>query len=158
MSILRESPEHIDNTSLTINELIQAGIDVNVENKEGTTALLLVSYNPSHKSSIYKKLIQAGADVRVRDSEDRTPLINLMKNYSSCECTFFTLANIYFGLDAIENLVNAGVDINAKDNEGKTALDYALGLSLEEGINLPFAKKLLELGAKESVLDESEKQ
>lgn len=157
MNLLGKSAsDHLDSTNTILDLLIEANANVNIRNPEGDTALLILSRNPSHNFSMIGKLISAGADIKAKDFEERTPLISLIKNFSMCECLFFSLASTYFANKAIEDLVRAGIDINAQDSEGKTALMYATSLE-EDRLCLPFVKTLLEFGADPNIKDNNGK-
>lgn len=157
MLIASENFQESKKASSVIDALIQAGADINIKNDQGDTALLIASRQHLENSFIFKKLISAGADVRVRDNKGKTLLINLIENNSVLD-ELSNLGQWYYGREVVEELVKAGVDVNAKDNSGKTALMYAVELQDSKGLfTLPFAKKLLDLGANPSIKDKKGK-
>jgi len=60
-----------------LRELIKKGVDINIENKEGDTPLIIACKN--NNESIAQILVQKGADVNKKDKQGRTPL------YISCQ-------------------------------------------------------------------------
>lgn len=84
--------------------LLKAGCDVDVQNKEGCTAL----HYASHKARGVKLLLAAGADPNVRDVDNITPLIMAASE----------------GFDeVVKSLVKAKCDVNVQNNSAKkTAL------------------------------------
>ncbi len=88
-----------------LDALIQAGIDVNVKDSKGWTAVERASYLAN--ANCVRKLIEAGADVNIADYDGGTPLIRAAgKGYLSC----------------LKQLLAAGADVNAVKNDGDTAV------------------------------------
>ncbi len=84
-----------------IKELLTLGIDVNIQNEDGYTALIWASYKGYIK--IVRALIKAGANVNIQDENGKTAL---------------TYASNNGDIEIIRELIAAGSDINIKDNEG----------------------------------------
>ncbi len=103
MSPLHEAT--LDDSVLDVNELLEAGHDLNARDLDGATPLHWAAARNSHQS--LDRLIEAGADPGVRDGNDWTPL---------------HLAAAYGSREAIDRLLEAGADPNARDNQGDTAL------------------------------------
>jgi ankyrin repeat protein len=85
------------------------GVDINAQNSEGNTALMLSIMHD--KSSIIKILLEAGADVHILNKKHETAL----DLYASISTDFEHL-NLF---------LSAGADINRQDIEGYTALMQA---------------------------------
>jgi ankyrin repeat protein len=92
-----------------IKALIEGGADVNIENSNGTTALICAQ---RRDSKIISALIQAGANLN-NWRELQTGRTVLMIFASHCSPEILTL------------LLDSGADAQAQDNEGKKAIDYA---------------------------------
>ncbi|KTD59051.1 ankyrin repeat domain-containing protein [Legionella shakespearei] len=96
--------------------LIKLGIDVNVQDKKGNTALLrtleFVAYKKKNEKGkeIATMLMDAGADVDAKDKNEQTPLIIAVKNND---------------LPMVQNLVARGADIEIFDDDLKTAIFWA---------------------------------
>ena len=93
-----------------ITKLIDAGVDVNIKNIGGNTALNYAIWFKNY--TVVRMLIDVGADVNIKNDDGKTALI-----YSMC---FYR--SIYTGRMPID----AGTDVNIKDNNGYTALSYAV--------------------------------
>lgn len=89
----------------TIKLLISKGLDVNLKNNGGFTALYYA--NPE----AIGLLIEAGAKVDERDNQRKTPLI---------------WACVSGQIDRVKKLIALGADANAKDSDGKSVMDHAL--------------------------------
>ncbi|MDX6694785.1 MAG: hypothetical protein QOF02_2388 [Blastocatellia bacterium] len=125
-----------------VKELIAAGVDVNVVDKEvGITALMqAVNFN---NQEMVVLLLAAGADANARGEGGQTAL-TMLSNETTAE-TIWTLisagakvnhrdddgasplitAAMVSNEPAIHALVEAGAKLNARDNEGRTALACA---------------------------------
>ena len=57
-----------------IENLINAGTDVNAKNNNGRTALMLAAYYYKNPEAVIKALINAGADIFAKDNEGKTIL------------------------------------------------------------------------------------
>lgn len=112
---------------------ISQGIDINVPNEDGNTALMLAAFN-GH-AEVVRLLISRDADVQAKNSVKRTALM--------------FAATAPDNTATVEALLKAGANVNAVDGgEGYTALMFAAG----EG-HLAMAKLLLDAGADASIKD-----
>ncbi len=92
-----------------VQNLINAGTNVNAVEKEGNTALIIAAI--IGRTDIVKELINAGADLNLKE--------NLVGNTA-------LIAAARFGhLDIVKELIKAGADINAKTISEETALNLA---------------------------------
>lgn len=142
-----------DNQKIT--ELINKGVDINVKNSAGKTALMeaiLFCNHPDYKE-IVKFLIANGADVNIETERDVTALsIALMFGYEDIidllldnnanpnkqmpgcgkkrtalmQVAMSKYPNAILSADVAESLIAHGADVNIKDSDNKTALDYAI--------------------------------
>ena len=125
-----------------VNELIQAGANVNAKNSNGVTALMAASQD-GHLDCI-DILLSNGADVNAKDNRGRTALMFASFSGLTHKCmemllargadvnaknntgiTALMLACREGHISCIKMLVAKGADVNAKDNKGRTALMYA---------------------------------
>ena len=92
--------------------LIEAGANVNIQNKVGDTPLHLATNNEN--IHIIRILIEAGADVNKRNNNGILPLDNnINKEYSNNNYSILIM------------LIRAGTDLNSQDNDGYTPLHVA---------------------------------
>lgn len=119
----------------TTRILLAAGADPNRSCSPGGTTPMQSASGIGNPEMI-KVLIEHGGDVNARDVFGDTPLC-------TCVWCWHTRSE-----DAIELLVNAGADMNAQNARGYTALHIAAC-----GMRLHAARKLLELGADETIRD-----
>lgn len=89
-----------------MNTLIKAGADVNAQNDDGQTALMLGARSIIDNAKV-NDLIEAGADINAQDNNGKTALMY------ACNPK------------VLNALIDAGADVNARDSEGKMAIDYA---------------------------------
>ncbi|RSL45995.1 hypothetical protein CEP53_010521 [Fusarium sp. AF-6] len=143
---------HVDQ----VKALVDAGADVNVKRKNGSSALSIAA-----NAEIVDLLIRAGADVHATDRKDTTALhlatgkdkaeivekllsmgamVNLQTLYGGF--TPLRMAAQYNSADAARLLCSLGGDIEAKDNWGRSPLDFAIQFNSYDTIVV-----LLELGA-----------
>ena len=105
-----------------INELIQSGIDVNIVNQYGWTALLVAAnFGRAHAAPMMRVLIDAGADVNKPAYHGMTALMLAAEIWDE------------HGVHMMNLLLDAGADVNKKTNDqtfeiyqGCTALMFAL--------------------------------
>jgi len=148
----------------SVKNLIQKGVDVNIQDRSGITALIYACYNKNVQ--IIKLLILSGADINKRDDEGLTPLMNaskhgnldiveeLLNNHAIVnsevegDITALMYASDIGHLDIVTLLLNAGADPNEIDDEGRTALMYA-----SETDHLEIVKLLINAGANPNIKD-----
>jgi ankyrin repeat protein len=88
--------------------LIKEGIDVNVKDKEGSSALLIATEKRDY--NMVKLLLEKGADVNARDIDGYTALMYVAYNGN---------------LEIAKLLLEHGADVNARDKDKWTALMIA---------------------------------
>ncbi|HEV2601499.1 MAG TPA: ankyrin repeat domain-containing protein [Candidatus Babeliales bacterium] len=92
-----------------MKELLAKGADINIQNKDGATPLMLAAQQG--KLDIVQFLVDASANKDAQDKKGKTALM---------------LAAYSRQLEVVQFLVAAGVDKDAHDANGETALMYAL--------------------------------
>ena len=85
-----------------VKEYIKFGVDIDMRDGEGRTALMNASYNKF--LMVVDTLLQAGADPNLQDKNSRTALM-----MSST-------------VKIIDKLLDAGADVNISNNVGRTAI------------------------------------
>lgn len=88
--------------------LVHTGLDLNLQDKEGNTALMWATQRGD--TALAQALIAAGADLDLQDDYGNTA---------------FTLAAKHKNFAIVQALIAAGVDINHQDNYGNTAFMWA---------------------------------
>ena len=122
--------------------LEQPGIDVNVRNIDGETALIRAVENGN--IDISKMLVEAGADVNVRNNDGNTALILASRTGKEAIVEMLLTDNSYWDDDGIYRIVMVwGTDVNARNNEGETAFMVVHNPSETEDIGI----MLLDAGA-----------
>lgn len=126
---------------LSMENLVKAGCNVNIQNSEGCAAL----HYCSHKAMGVNILLAAGADVNVTDSDNITPLLmaategfdHVVKTLIQANCKV-NIANklsnktalhilTYKGhTECVGDLIEAGADVNIYDHSHHTPLWYAI--------------------------------
>ncbi len=89
---------------------IMDGINVNVRDKDGNTALIAASERNELK--IVNLLLRNGANVNIKNKSDQTAL----------QLAVFVPIREKDQMETIKRLLAAGADVNAKDEKGNTAL------------------------------------
>ena len=93
--------------------LLDAGADVNVQNKYRWTALMFaVRSGYKHGAGMVRLLINAGADANMQDNPGWTALMRAAR-FDSKYCT-----------EMMYLLVDAGADVNMQNNNGCTVKDF----------------------------------
>ena len=103
-----------------MEQLLNAGADVNLKGKHGINALMLASCQ-GHRS-IVKKLIKAGATI----DDIIWSNVEIYSGHTACRghtALMMAVSRRHEGI--VEELITAGADVNAKNNEGCTALSIA---------------------------------
>ena len=109
--------------------LIENGADVNAQDKEGFTPLMMAAVTGN--TDAIKRLIAAGADVERAENQGWTAL---------------TFAATVGKVEAVRELIAAGANVNAKGSTGGTAIVF----SADFGYN-DISKMLLDAGADPNV-------
>ncbi len=111
------------NTDL-VRRLISMGVDVNVKNNEGRTALHLVK-----DSKIAEMLLDAGADMEAQDNSGSTPLLyQLEKEWIENAIPGYNLLTgkkHNYKTDVFELLIRRGADVRVTTDSGATPLHFA---------------------------------
>jgi ankyrin repeat protein len=124
-----------------VDLFIKAGMNVNVRDKDGNTALMLASITGD--PAIVTLLIGKGADINARSTAGYTALmyvsskgdtamakllikkgtdVNIRNNDGN---TALMLASLNGNFETAKLLVESGADVNARNNKGSTALKYS---------------------------------
>ncbi|MBN1547106.1 MAG: ankyrin repeat domain-containing protein [Syntrophaceae bacterium] len=125
-----------------VKAALAQGIDINVQNEFGESALHLVK-----KASLAQYLIEHGAAVNLTESQyGMTPIffqevpiarllvaaganVNARSNKGNTPLIWFAYSNY---LEGIKYLISVGADLQAANADGKTALDVAEGFAEPE--------------------------
>ncbi|SDC59330.1 hypothetical protein SAMN05428987_1936 [Paenibacillus sp. CF095] len=94
-----------DSDTERIEQMIQAGANINAQDQSGRTAIMIATYNNDSTSA--KVLIEAGADVNIQDDMKNTPFL-----YAGAEGY----------LDILKLTIEAGADPAITNRYGGTAL------------------------------------
>jgi ankyrin repeat protein len=143
-AVLREGPEgqHLDfyeaavqrRQTAVVNALLEAGVDPEVRDNDGRTALLAYCLSSSVQEAVVRMLVAHGATVHVRDAQGQTALHIAAQNRSQSE-----------ELNAvIRLLIEAGLPVDVRDNRQQTPLHYAAARERGNRLAIPV---LLDLGA-----------
>ena len=168
----------------SIQVLLTAGADVNMQDNDGFTALMMASINCNEMSSMecVRELLQAGADVNLQTENGWTALMMVSKycnEDSSMECvrellqagadvnlqtengwTALMLAccscNDTSNMECVRELLQAGADVNVQNKDGHTALIYASN-HCNEHSSIDCVRELLQAGADWKILNNTGK-
>jgi ankyrin repeat protein len=127
MKVLMALKQDSDAINQKRNELYQLadtlfgqGLSIDIEDKNGKTALFYAVHNKDEES--IKFLVKSGADINKKDSKGETAL--------------FEAALLGYGYKAvIDTLIENGAEINIRNNSGKTIIEVLVDiiLMLENG-------------------------
>ena len=134
--------------------LIQYGADVNLNDADNETALMLAtsSRNPENLLAILRALHEAGADVNANALYH-----HLQRTRGGTALHYAVRAG---NAAAVDELISYGADVNIKDPDGLTALDYAEArgyipfLQMREPPQPEIAEKLRAAGATVELAEE----
>ena len=105
------------------HSLIDLGIDVNLTNSDGHTALMYVAMNG--EISLLEKILERGAVVTKQDNKGNTPLLCAMKSP--------TIQDEGIRLKIVKTLINKDLNtIDQINSQGETALSIAKNKGLTE--------------------------
>ncbi len=121
----------VDKDLITLDSLLQTGIDVNITEEDRGATVLLIASSFKDYEDVVSYLISGGADVNFRGKDGRTPLIWAAGN--SLETTKILLEN--------------GADVNANGNDGMTAFIQSTFGILSKKVSTEVMDLLLENGA-----------
>ena len=113
--------------------LIKVGVDVNIQDQKGWTALMIASHNGHVK--VTELLIREGANVNVQSNVGDTALILATKQNKT---------------DCVQKLLEFGANVNIQGENGRTALMHASDVKNETG---KCATALIDGGAKLDIQD-----
>ncbi len=99
--------------AVTVRQLAEKRVDVNMRGKDGKTALMAASGAP-----MLRVLLEVGADVNLRDDAGNTALIYFCRQPNA--------------LEAVRVLLEAGADINVRNEAGESALDVTSDPQVEK--------------------------
>ena len=112
--------------------LIDKGADINLVNKNNTTALLIASSR--NKTEIVKLLIENGADVNA---------VNIYNHTALQRAVYHSYKEI------IKLLVDNGADINFVNNAGKKIIDYTIDEEIKKILTKKTHYKYIDASGKE---------
>ena len=124
-----------------VKMLIAAGADLDIQDKDETTALMLAADYSNYTSTenTVKILIEAGANLDIQDVDGKTALMLAAENSNSTSTE-----------NTVKILIEAGANLDIQDVDGKTALMNAV-----ENIDdtLTTVEMLINAGAKLDISD-----
>uniref|UniRef100_A0A6C0E7R0 Uncharacterized protein n=1 Tax=viral metagenome TaxID=1070528 RepID=A0A6C0E7R0_9ZZZZ len=106
-----------------IKNLIKTGVDLNIQNIFGMTALMIASELIDSDIEIVKLLIDSGANLEIKNNSGMTALM-IASKYTKTIYIDTDIGNRF--TEVVKLLVNSGANLNAQDNTGMTALMWAL--------------------------------
>ena len=117
--------------------LVEHGANVNLQSKDGSTALYLFlcgisMYSDDNYCNVLSSLIENGADVNACTHDNRTPLMAASRNGH---------------INAVALLVQHGANMDIQNEDGNTALHYAVTTWEFKASGYCVVEKLLNLGA-----------
>lgn len=104
-----------------LNEIIEAGANVNTPNKEGELPVFVAC---RQKPELLEFLMQNGVNINVQETDGTTPLMIVSMYYPK----------------RIKSLINYGAKLDTTDDSGQTALAIALETNAPESVQelLPY--------------------
>jgi len=121
----------VDKDLITLDSLLQTGIDVNITEEDRGATVLLIASSFKDYEDVVSFLISRGADINFRGKDGRTPLIWAAGN----------------SLESSKMLLENGADINAKGNDGMNAFIQSTFGILSKKVSTDVMDFLLENGA-----------
>jgi|WetSurMetagenome_2_1015567.scaffolds.fasta_scaffold38752_4 uncharacterized protein len=104
----------IEKDTVKLEQLLLSGIDINIQDKNSGTTVLMIASSYYYYDNIVEYLISNGADINLKDSEGKTALLWAASN----------------SLPNAKILVANGADVNLAANDGMTPfLQATLGVS-----------------------------
>ena len=141
------------NNAKIVKLLIGYGADVNCRDINQQTVLHEACHieESCHLIEYAQLLVEVGADIDARDKDGETVFFHLLyrSNFKNGPRKLPWLMPV---LDATAFFLQAGASVEVRNTKGKTALDVALRLEIEEG---PERSKLLELLSYDTLSRES---
>jgi len=121
----------VDKDLITLDSLLQTGIDVNITEEDRGATVLLIASSFKDYEDVVSFLISRGADINFRGKDGRTPLIWAAGN----------------SLESSKMLLENGADIKAKGNDGMNAFIQSTFGILSKKVSTDVMDLLLENGA-----------
>ena len=112
--------DNINNILETMNLLMDAGADINLNNKKNNNSILIAVKNSKYYGIEQVKLLIEKGKININSRYKSN------KNLLSYACYYFSISSSY---QAIEYLINLGIDINVQDKKGYTPLMYLIAKS-----------------------------
>ena len=109
IDVIQIMPKKIDGKKEKVKELLKLGVDPNIQDRNGGTALIYAARTRGY-IDIVKILLENGADPNIQDNDGVTALM---------------LASVERYPKIIKLLLENGADPNIQDDEGVTALMLA---------------------------------
>ena len=97
-----------------VKTLLNNGADINLQNKDGKTALFCAVYK--NKEASVDVLLQKKADPNISPNDMKTPLMEASSDGNT---------------SLVKKLLLYGANANSKDKQGKTAYDWARNNAIE---------------------------
>lgn len=121
----------LEGDTAKVNELLNSGVDPNIQDIDGWTPLMWAAQD--NNISMINLLIESGADPNLQDYYEETALLQAVYQDNK---------------EAIKVLIDAGTEPNMANSTGWTPL-----MAASSNGNLESAKALLELGADPTLID-----
>jgi len=121
----------VDKDLITLDSLLQTGIDVNITEEDRGATVLLIASSFKDYEDVVSFLISRGADVNFKGKDGRTPLIWAAGN----------------SFESIKILLENGADVNAKGDDGMNAFIQSTFGILSKKVLTEVMDLLLENGA-----------